>query len=490
MATYKKVVKKTPYNRGAYVPGGSSTKVAKAIQALGFAHPGKNPAMVRPKIVKQLVTQQGTAQSTASGNVIETPAQIEERVTRMAQAAYDRQKADLDATAAQLRKEAEGRQNALTAAYAAAAQLNAGFADKAQAGWNTAANTLSGLSGAVTGSVGEALANDASSQDALLSRIGAAGTGFDGRSQAAVEQYRGGAIPAEYLARMGGIAQQGINDQASVLATRGLQEGIAGFRTDNSKINSDLMTQVRELSAGRIDMETKLREQLLGARGDQIKAIQDEREFRANLAIKRATLEATQLKIDNQFKIALAGAQTAKQRADVYAWKAEQDNILAGVRNDIAQQNADANTTRAGVAVTKLTTPPPKKPPSAATTRQAVKDATNAGRTAGMTAIKAVGSRIPNYNPPPGYDADEKGPWSESKEFATARAQAMAIVRNQYYGTVIAAVMNAIGPLLTPVGYTKLQLKRFAYNLVSSQVPAPQAWLDRNPGIGPKKAVV
>ena len=71
MATYKKVVKRTPYNPAAYVPGGgggkNDRKVAKAIQALGFAHPGKNPAMVRPRIVKQLVTQQGTAQSTASG---------------------------------------------------------------------------------------------------------------------------------------------------------------------------------------------------------------------------------------------------------------------------------------------------------------------------------------------------------------------------------------------------------------------------------------
>src|SRR5579864_7131999 len=35
-----------PYNPYAYVPGGSAPKVAKAIQAAGYANPGPTPVMV------------------------------------------------------------------------------------------------------------------------------------------------------------------------------------------------------------------------------------------------------------------------------------------------------------------------------------------------------------------------------------------------------------------------------------------------------------
>jgi hypothetical protein len=255
--------KKPPYNPLAYVPGGASKKVATAIQKLGYAT-AKRPTTT---IVRQTTPQN-------SFTTIESPAQIETRVRRMADEAFTRERSAVEQEAAKLRQDAEGRRRGMAAAYEAAAKANAGMGADIQTGWNTAGSTISGLAGATTGGIQQALAADLATQQQQLERVGAGGgLNFDASRQAPVEQYRGGFLPGGRRAHGRDRAGPGERGRRGAECAR----AAGGVATEASTAEDQHRPHVpgHDLTPGRSDYETKLREQLLGARGDEITAAQN-----------------------------------------------------------------------------------------------------------------------------------------------------------------------------------------------------------------------
>jgi len=466
-AAYRKDPDKAgPLKGGYYAVAKAPVKVVKT----GAGKPSGQ--VVRPT----------TAQN--SFTTIETPAQIEARVKRMATEAFTQQQTTLNDQADRLRKEAEGRRLALQDAYAAAARLNADFGKDVQSGWEQAAHTITGLAGTATGGVGDSLRADLAAQEQALSRVGAGGTGFDATSQGQTEYFRGGGIPGEYDTRMGGIGRQWMDEQAKALAARGLQEGIANENTDRAKIRGDLADQITTLTTNRTKMESDLREQLLGARGDQIKAIQDDRQWQAEIAIKKVQIEQAQQKIDNQFKVALANATTSADRAEVYRWKAQQDAILSGARNGIAQQNADAHMISANASATRAANAATaaKNGGTPATKRLAITNANKFGNESAIAAINKIALATPNFSAPQGEDPKT---WTQSAKYASAHREATRRARLNF-GTIMYRVIGSISPYLKEIGYTPAQIKQTAYNLTSAKVTPTVDWLKKNPGLGPK----
>jgi hypothetical protein len=436
------------------------------------------PLITQTRVVKKATTPQNSFTS------IESPAQIEERVKRMAQESYSRQETSLNDQADRLRKEAEGRRTALQAAYAQAAKLNAGFGADVQNGWEQAAHTITGLAGTAVGGVQDALKADLASQEQALSRVGAGGTGFDATSQGQTEYFRGGGIPGEYDTRMGGIGRQWMNEAAKSLADRGLQEGIINENTDRAKIRGDLADQISTLTAGRTKEESDLRTQLLGARQDQIKAIQDQQQFDASLAIKKVQIEQAQQKINQQYQVALANANTSADRAAVYRWKANQDAILSAARNGIAQQNADAHMISANASATRAANANDPKAATQPQKRMAIKTAQTEGAKTAAQVIRSIALATPNINPPAGYDT-KNNDWTADPKYISAKKEAQRRATLNF-GTVMYRTINVIGSYLKEIGYTPTQIKRMAYNIVSPLAPAPVSWLQKNPGFGPK----
>jgi len=475
-----------PQSKG-YAPGDvlklGKNQEARFTEGLGYYAAPKTPAKKAVKPTVRVVNKAPTTQDSFS--TIETPAQIEARVKRMAAESFATNQKVLNDQADRLRKEAEGRRTALQDAYAQAAKLNAGFGIDVQDGWEQAARTITGLAGTATGGVQDALKADLATQEQALSRVGAGGTGFDATSQGQTEYFRGGGIPGEYDTRMGGIGRQWMNEAAKSLADRGLQEGIVNENTDRAKIRGDLAEQIGTLTANRTKEESTLREQLLGARGDQIKAVADDRQWQAEMAIKKVQIEQAQQKIDNQFKVALANATTAADRAEVYRWKAQQDQILDTARVGISQQNADSSRISANASATRAANASNPKAATPATKRQAIKDSQKLGAAAALQAIKAIAQKTPNINAPADWDEDSDGKWTATTKYASAKKEAQRRATLNF-GSIMYQTINVIGPLLKEVGYTPNQIKRAAYNIIFPNVDPPRSWLQKNPGFGPK----
>ena len=159
--TFNPGPQKQGYDPGDVLQVGKG-QVAKFSRGLGWY------ATAAPKKPTVQVTRTATPQSGFTS--IETPAQIEARVRRMAQAAYDRQKSTLDLEAERMRKEAEGRRLGMIAAYQAAGQQNADMSGTMQNGWNLAADKIQGLANTTTGGIAEKLQGDLALQEQALSR--------------------------------------------------------------------------------------------------------------------------------------------------------------------------------------------------------------------------------------------------------------------------------------------------------------------------------
>ena len=450
----------------------------KAGQEAAFAkdlgwYAAPKTAAGKPKVIVD-VKKGGTSQNQS---LFETPAQIEARVTRMAQAAYDRQKSDLDTEAARMRREAEGRRLGMIAAYQAAGNQNAEMASKVQDGWNVAADTLQGIAGSTFGGIGDALQADTAAQEQALSRVGAGGTGFDGRSQQAVEQFRGGALPAESFARYGGIANEYLQRMPDNLKREGLATADAGEREALSKIAQDRLTQVRELGETRTKYESDLREQLMGAQQDQIDAYNDSQKILADVAMKKATLK-------NQYRVALLRATTQKQiqaAKDIYA----ASNHALDVAESAAlvnQRNASAAASTA-LAGQRNANPTGAKPPSGASVSAGVARANGIANTLIDSSLAAIAKRgAPSPIPPTSF----KG---TPKEFLTSEIYAQrvrtsnawfAAQKAKSFGTIYTKTAKAVAKVMRPLGYNTKQIQQMAFDLVSQKVDPPAGY--RTPG--------
>jgi len=439
-----------------------------------------------------VVAKAGTPQTQS---IIETPAQIEERVKRMAKEEYTRQQGDMETEVQRMKKEAEGRRLAMIAAYQAAGDQNAAMAGQVQNGWNLAADTLQGIAGATTGGIGDALRADVAAQEQALSRVGAGGTGFDATSQQAVEQFRGGALPAESFARYGGIANEYLSRMPDNLKRQGLATADAAERAALAKVDQDRLAQVRELGEGRVKYESDLREQMLGARGDQIKAISDANELMAKVRSDKA-------KLDFQYWEARKNATTKKELQAVEMIYKNSALELKGREADalIAQREAGARLSDAKATNLENNPTGAAKPTNPGTVSSVTNNANKAGvaalnsvlaniwnkAKAGLAMPKSIADKYPNteagkeqamaeFKQTPAYKAAVK--WSEAQ-------------RRKSFGTANAKVFLALKQHLKALKYTDAQIRAMAFQIVADKITPPAGWKipPGVPGYGGKAA--
>jgi hypothetical protein len=424
---------------------------------------------------KGTVVRPGTQQART---VIETPAQIEARVKRMAQEQFNREKSLFDTEAEKMRRDAEGRRQDMIDAYAAASKANAAMGGQVQAGWNLAGQTIQGLGQTGAGTVSDALRADLATQDQALARLGAAtgSTGFDPTSQAGVESYRGGYLPAELMTRMGGVANEALLRSAQNLAERGLEEAQVGYNVDEADIRAKTFEALKGFSENRMKYESDYREQLLGARQGQIDAIND-----ANKIL--ADVRSDQAKLRQQYLIAKMNADTKMELAQVEAIYKTESNRLKGMANAalINQRNASANLSK--VKADDLIANPggssKNKPPSPSTVSNTVVRATAAGNAAVETVFDNIWKKAGGDDPPAGWDEEKDGVWESSPQLK-ARQKYYLAQRQKSFGTIMLRTISAISPHLKALKYTPFQIKKAAYQIVSAKVQPPPWWTTAN----------
>jgi len=214
--------------------------------------------------------------------------------------------------------------------------------------------------------------------------------------------------------------------------------------------------------------------------------MQDDREWQAEMAIKKVQIEQAQQKIDNQFKVALANATTSADRAEVYRWKAQQDQILDTARVGIAQQNATSSRISANASATRAansTLPGGGKAPSASTVSTTVARAKVAGMDAFTKEMTRLLGKQPGAHAPKGTSQKD---WQEDPKFKAAKAAAAHEASIHDFGNLMYRVIEQMNDHLKPLGWSAKQIKKQAYELITQQVPAPRSWLQKNPGFGPK----
>jgi hypothetical protein len=421
-----------------------------------------NRIQVNPNGTRYVIKRAGGGTTGQSSGGIETMDQIEARVRKLADEQFTRDKNEYTAQADQMRNDAQARQRAMAGAYAAAAAQNQTFGADIQKGWDSAAGTLQGLAGAGSGSIADALRADVATQDEALARVGATGTGFDATSQGGVEQYRGGTVPAEYMARMGGIGREFINRSAINTTDMGLNLGQASYDKSAGEINRDLQDSLRKLTAGRGDYETKLREQLVGAQNDQIKLAQDQAEYVSKLRLDTLKVEQAQQKIDQTYEINLAKVTNANDRLRLDKWKKDQDIILSQARNDIAR----AAETRLGQSAAFDQKNGGSGGMSGASKSAAYGRASKVGDLAvekWQAGVKAKALSLAKIK-------DQKNPTPEESARYVALSHQFARER---WGAVMANVINAITPHLKQVGLSPLEIKQQAFNIVTKNNVSP-----------------
>jgi hypothetical protein len=440
------------------------------------------------KLTTQVARNTGTPQGSLTQ--IESMDQIEARVRRLADENFTRQQSVLDTQAERLRKDAEGRRISLQNAYATAAQMNANLGGNVQGGWNEAARTIQGLANTGTGAVSEGLQADLATQEQALSRVGAGGTGFDARSQAGVEAYRGGTLPGEFFARQGGAGNQWMNQNAIALNQRGLQEGIATEQEEIAKSRADYDEQLAKLQTGRSDYEESLRKQLLGARSDQITALEKAAEKVADIRKAQADLRWKYFNAKLQ-----ATTKGQLQQIEMINEQADRDlKLQMGAALD-TQRYASANLS--DVRAQNLTdyptgAPKPPKPPSPTAISTSVQRAQKTGAAVVQQVMDNIWAAAPGHSMP---DTFEKGkPFKDRLALYQTSPEFQEAIKwrdRQYtrsFGTAHSRVYKAIHDGLKALGYNDAKIRDVAYQIVSAKIKAPANWGGGRPAPAPPPA--
>ena len=237
------------------------------------AYRRQHPALDKPRPVTYGGLLAGLQQS------LETPAQIEARANRMAQMQYKTSAADVRAEAARMRKEAQDRAAAMAAAGRAAAAQNAQLFGLVGGEYNAAAQEMRGLGTNLSGAMAAQTNADVAAANASLANVGApaltvggpvGAPGIAGDTQAGVEAYRGGELPAQALANAGEAAQFGLAGMVSAQNLRATQEAQAAFQQSVRDADSARLAALKELQRGRPQMASQYLMQLQDAQRQQI----------------------------------------------------------------------------------------------------------------------------------------------------------------------------------------------------------------------------
>lgn len=204
---------------------------------------------------------------------IETPAQLEARAKRMAEADLASQTSIVRADSEAASKKAYERALALSAAGRAAAGMNAGIFNAVGGEYNAGAQEMNRL-GQMTGGMAAETAAQMAVENQRLANVGqqgveAAGV-MAGPGQAAVEGYRGGTLAAQNFTTQGEAATFGLAGMVNAGNLRATQEANAAYNARESEIQEARSKATAEIARGRPEAAQKYLLQLQDAQRQQI----------------------------------------------------------------------------------------------------------------------------------------------------------------------------------------------------------------------------
>jgi hypothetical protein len=209
----------------------------------------------------------------------ETPAQLEARANRMANAGVTAQQAIIREEAKRLRDEALLRMQSMAAAGRAAAAQNAGLFGMVGGEYNSAASEIRGLGTNLSNQMQQTDAGNQLALNAGLSQVGApampvggpAGANtLAGPEQAGVESYRGGELPGQAISNAGQAATFGLAGMVSAQNLRATQEAQAAMNESVRTADAARISALKELAAGRPSQAMQFLQQLQEAQRQQV----------------------------------------------------------------------------------------------------------------------------------------------------------------------------------------------------------------------------
>lgn len=205
------------------------------------------------------------------GGQFETPAQLEARANRMAQAQqksalalinadYGPQREDIAAQYKREQDDAMRRMLAFQQAGRAAAAMNASLIGQVGGYYQQGANQLSDMAAGLTGQAAGATEAATGAANAAAANVGmpgvtvggpVGGPGLAGPTQAGVESYYGGTLPAQGMQNAGGFAGAEMAGTIGAQNLRATQEAQAAYMQAMGEAGTTRAEALRQLASGR-----------------------------------------------------------------------------------------------------------------------------------------------------------------------------------------------------------------------------------------------
>jgi len=196
----------------------------------------------------------------------QTPQQMEASANRMAQTQLAAQQAILNQTYARDQADAMRTMQAFQAAGRAAAAMNSSLIGQVGGQYQAGADALSNMASAGAAQMAQATQASVDAANAASANVGMPGVtvggpvgapGIAGSTQAGVESYRGGTLPAQMLQNAGGYAEAGMAGQIGAQNLRATQEAQAAYLEAIGKARDSRDTALQALVQGRPDIAQK-----------------------------------------------------------------------------------------------------------------------------------------------------------------------------------------------------------------------------------------
>jgi hypothetical protein len=200
-----------------------------------------------------------------------SPQQMEAQANRMAKTQLGYQRSVYADEYKQAADDALKRMQAQAAAGNAAAAMNASLIGQVGSQYQAGADQLNAMAAGGAGMMAGATTADVAAANNALGNVGApalsiggpvGAPGIAGDTQAGVEGYRGGTLPAQAMGTAGGYAQAGMAGQISSQNLRATQEAQAAYQQALADAQKNRTAAVKELVQGRPQVAMQFLQQL------------------------------------------------------------------------------------------------------------------------------------------------------------------------------------------------------------------------------------
>jgi hypothetical protein len=420
------------------------------------------------------------------------PPTLEEKAAAIAKMAIDPAITEINSAVAAAEAQRAARLRATEGVTKALGAMTAGDAEAARAAWAGAAERVGQYGQGFTGALRGAQEGKAAEASALISRLGLPGAVETGApANANVAHMLGAVIPGEGLAA--GAARSVSQAQAHRTAA-GLKladnalledfkagETVAGIRAKIQEIEAKrpgLILEAYETLRTRANAERATNVQIGYLQLQQAKTKQDEAEAKTNLTGQLHVVVGSgpKARVVNTGKLAAGSdaivSQTRAETSRINAQTAAATARASTRQREASQARAEQGRNDRAAAARAAAKEVAKIKAAGGQATVSQKNTVINGATAqGTNVLNTIADRI--WSNIPGSEAKAKGEDQAAYEKRIANATAAYKKRlRQNRGTMMAQVINRIGPNLRLIGYTPQQVKDVAARLVATIVPA------------------